>query len=161
MPRVYTLSREWRYEISGTHCLPQRWGQRVHFFLSLSFFYSPFWTIASSTLSIFLVEHIFMGWGCQPHPQPPTWRTSVSLYVWVVAFDLSGMVRPASSYATTNIPLRIISPRKTHQSIIHPEDGGRKFLESVIWPKKMRLYVPPETLVQPLHTTRSCNPESQ
>jgi len=32
-----------------------------------------------------------MGWGCEPHAQPPTWRTSVFLLVWVIIFDLSGM----------------------------------------------------------------------
>jgi len=26
----------------------------------------------------------FMGWGCQPHAQPPTWRTRVSHFVWIV-----------------------------------------------------------------------------
>jgi hypothetical protein len=31
----------------------------------------------------------FIGWGCQPHAQPPTWRTRVSLFTWVVTFDLS------------------------------------------------------------------------
>jgi hypothetical protein len=34
---------------------------------------------------------IFMVWGCQPHAQPPTWRTRVSLFIWVIALDLSGM----------------------------------------------------------------------
>jgi len=33
----------------------------------------------------------FMGWGCQPHAQPPTWRTRISLFVWVITFDLTGM----------------------------------------------------------------------
>jgi len=27
---------------------------------------------------------LFMGWGCQPHAQPPTWRTRVSHLVWVI-----------------------------------------------------------------------------
>jgi hypothetical protein len=26
----------------------------------------------------------FMGWGCQPHVQPRTWRTRVSCFVWVI-----------------------------------------------------------------------------
>jgi hypothetical protein len=33
-----------------------------------------------------------MGWGCQPHVQTPTWRTRVSLFVWIITFDLSGIV---------------------------------------------------------------------
>jgi len=39
----------------------------------------------------------FTGWGCQPHAQPSTWRTRVSLSVWVITFDLSGMEGPTSS----------------------------------------------------------------
>ena len=27
----------------------------------------------------------------QPHAQPPTWRARVFLFVWFIAFDLSGM----------------------------------------------------------------------
>jgi hypothetical protein len=41
-------------------------------------------------------------------PQPPTWRTRVSLFVWVITFNMSGMGGPASSYATAGIALRII-----------------------------------------------------
>jgi hypothetical protein len=41
-------------------------------------------------------------------PQPPTWRTRVSLFVRVITLDLSGMGGPASSYATAVIALRII-----------------------------------------------------
>jgi len=40
---------------------------------------------------------IFSVWGCQPHGQPPTWRTTVSLFVWVIILDLSGMGGPTSS----------------------------------------------------------------
>jgi hypothetical protein len=39
----------------------------------------------------------FMVWGCEPHAQPPTWRTRVSLFVWVITLDLSGMGGPTSS----------------------------------------------------------------
>jgi hypothetical protein len=39
----------------------------------------------------------FTVWGCQPHAKPPTWRTRVSLFVWVITLDLSGMVGPTSS----------------------------------------------------------------
>jgi hypothetical protein len=48
----------------------------------------------------FETNPIFTGWDCQPHAQPPTWRTRVSLFVWVIIFDLSCMGAPASSYAT-------------------------------------------------------------
>jgi hypothetical protein len=63
------------------------------------------------------VTIIFTVWGCQPHAQPPTWWARVPLLVWVITFDLSGKVDPASSYATTGIVLRIIWPRKPHHYV--------------------------------------------
>ena len=54
----------------------------------------------------------FGWWGADPSTQPPTWRTSASLFVWVLSFDLSGKGDPASSYATAGIALWIIAPRK-------------------------------------------------
>jgi hypothetical protein len=36
-----------------------------------------------------------------------TWRTRVSLFVWIINFDLSGMGGPISSFATAGIGLRI------------------------------------------------------
>jgi hypothetical protein len=36
----------------------------------------------------------FMGWNCQPHVPPPTWRTRVSLFVWVITCDLVWHRRP-------------------------------------------------------------------
>jgi hypothetical protein len=62
-------------------------------------------------------NNIIILWGCQPHAQPPTWRTRVSLFVWVITFDMSGMGDPASSYATAGIALRIIWPRKPHHYV--------------------------------------------
>jgi hypothetical protein len=50
----------------------------------------------------------FYGVGLHPYAQPPTWRTRVSLFVWVITFDLSGLGVPASSYATAGLALRII-----------------------------------------------------
>jgi hypothetical protein len=41
-------------------------------------------------------------------PQPSTWKTRVSIFVFVITFDVSGMEDPASSYATAGIDLRII-----------------------------------------------------
>jgi hypothetical protein len=37
----------------------------------------------------------------------PTWRTRVSLFVWLLPLDLSGMGDPTSSYATAGIVLRV------------------------------------------------------
>jgi hypothetical protein len=49
----------------------------------------------------------FMVRGSQPLAQPPTWRTRVSLLVWIIPFNLSGMDGPTSSYATAGIALRV------------------------------------------------------
>jgi hypothetical protein len=60
-------------------------------------------------LADFLIILLFYGDGVvSPMPQPPTWRTRVSLFDWVITFDLSGMGDPASSYTTAGIALRII-----------------------------------------------------
>ena len=37
------------------------------------------------------------GWVVSLTPNPPTWRTRVSLFVWVITLDLSGMWGPTSS----------------------------------------------------------------
>jgi hypothetical protein len=39
----------------------------------------------------FGTNYFFTVWGCQPYAQPPIWRTRVSLFVWVIPLDLSGM----------------------------------------------------------------------
>ena len=63
-------------------------------------------------------------WGGLSAPvQPPTWRTRVSLFVWVITFDLFGMGGPTSSYATASIAPRITRPRKSHH-YIQVGDGG-------------------------------------
>ena len=46
--------------------------------------------------------------GCQPHAHTPTCRTRVSLFVWVITFDLFDMGGPTSSYVTASIALRVI-----------------------------------------------------
>ena len=40
---------------------------------------------------------LFRGWTCWPHAQPQTWRTRVSLLVWITTLSLSGMEGPTSS----------------------------------------------------------------
>ena len=68
----------------------------------------------SEPLSRFFLACVcFVGWwGAGPSTQLPAWRTSVSLFVWVLCFDLSGKGGPTSSYATAGIALRIIAPHK-------------------------------------------------
>jgi hypothetical protein len=56
----------------------------------------------------------FTVWGCYPHAQPLTWRTRVSLSVWLLPLDLSGMGDPTSSYATAGIALRVSGALKPH-----------------------------------------------
>jgi hypothetical protein len=64
---------------------------------------------ASSSSSEASQQNIFfMGWGSQPHAQPPTWMTRVALFVWVITVLLSGMGDPTSSYNTASIFLRVI-----------------------------------------------------
>ena len=50
--------------------------------------------------------------GCWPIDPTQTWRTSVSIFVWVLSFDLSAKGGPTSSYATAGIAFWIIAPRK-------------------------------------------------
>jgi hypothetical protein len=66
--------------------------------------------VALSLFSILEVSHqniFFVELGCLPHVQPPTWRTRVYLFAWVITFDLSGMGSPTISYATVSVALRI------------------------------------------------------
>ena len=71
-----------------------------------------------SNFRSFLTDISFRRWSCQPHSQPLTWRTRLSLFLWVITFDLSLTGGPTSSYATAIIALRIISWCKPHNYII-------------------------------------------
>ena len=57
------------------------------------------------------------GWDCQPHAQPPTWRTRVSLLVRVTTFELSGTWCHTSSVTTASTVLRIIWPHNPHHCV--------------------------------------------
>ena len=61
-----------------------------------------------SNFRSFSTNMCFMGGGCEPQTQPPTWRNRVSLFVWVITFDLYSTGGITSSYATASIALRII-----------------------------------------------------
>ena len=70
---------------------------------------------------------VFSGMGSLPPSPtpPPTWRTRVSLFFWVITFDLSGLGDPASSYATAGLALRIIWPHKPHHCVkVGTPSGG-------------------------------------
>ena len=59
----------------------------------------------------------FMGWGCKPHTQPPTWRTRVSHLVWVITLMcLAWETLPVTTLLPT-IALWIIGPRKPHHYV--------------------------------------------
>jgi hypothetical protein len=71
----------------------------------------------------------FTGWACRSHAQSPTWRTRVSLSVWVITFDLSGKGDPASRYATAGVALGILWPRKHHHHVkVRIPPGGIYFI---------------------------------
>jgi hypothetical protein len=83
--------------------------------------YSSGWALASWTICLhsrltvwFLNNLVLIVWGCQPHVQPPTWRTRIFLFVWLLLLDLSGMGYPTSSYATAGIALRVSGALKPH-----------------------------------------------
>jgi hypothetical protein len=79
-----------------------------------------------SEASLRFSQHTFFyGMGLQPHAQPPTWRTRLSLFVWVITFDLSGMGGPTSSFATAGLTLGILWPRKPHHyAKVETPSGG-------------------------------------
>ena len=62
------------------------------FFPPSSFNLSSFFLCSTFVTIIFL-----LGGVVSPLPNPPTWRTWVSLFVWVITFDLSGRGGPTSS----------------------------------------------------------------
>jgi hypothetical protein len=62
----------------------------------------------------FLNNLVFTVWGCKSHAQPPTWRTRISLFVWLLPLNLSGMGVPTISYATAGIALRVSGTLKPH-----------------------------------------------
>jgi hypothetical protein len=62
----------------------------------------------------FLNNLVFTVWGCYPHAKPPTWRTRVSLFVWLLPLYLSGMGDSTSSCTTAGIALRVSVTLKPH-----------------------------------------------
>jgi hypothetical protein len=62
----------------------------------------------------FLAFNFLPGLGSWLSAQPPTWRARVTLFVWLLPFDLSGMGDPTSRYATAGIALRVSGALKPH-----------------------------------------------
>lgn len=92
---------------------------------------SPFWVLASlkwcfhyfpfpsSQIVFYLISpirdmfklsrhKIFTGWCCRSVAHPLTRRTRLSLFVWVITFDLSGNEGPDSSYTTAGVAQTIL-----------------------------------------------------
>jgi hypothetical protein len=69
---------------------------------------------------------VFMVWGCQARDQFPSWRTRVSLFVWLLPLDLSAIGAPNSSYATAGIALRVSGALKPyhHDKMETPSVGS-------------------------------------
>jgi hypothetical protein len=75
--------------------------------------YSSCRTLAAShTLCEVSWQRIFTRWGRQPYAQPPTWRTRVSLLVWHLPRNPSGMGGPTSSYVAADVALEFIGAQK-------------------------------------------------
>jgi hypothetical protein len=62
---------------------------------------SPTLSIIVKSIQLFPLfdfrNKFFTVWGCQPHAKPSTWRIRISVFVWVITLDLSGMGGPTSS----------------------------------------------------------------
>ena len=84
------------------------------------------WSPSEASLSVF-ERNFFPGWGCYHQAQPPTWMTVVSLFVWVITFDRSGLSDPVSSYTTAGFVLRIIWPPRLHHCAKVGTLSGRTF----------------------------------
>ena len=84
-------------------------------------------SILSEASLRFSKHEFFPGWGHHPHAKLPTWSTRVSLFVWAITFDLSGLGDPTSSCATSGLALRIIWPHKPHHYVkVETPSGGSK-----------------------------------
>jgi hypothetical protein len=57
----------------------------------------PPWQPVSPRLVVRFLNNILFTRLGQPHAQPPTWRARVSLVVWTLPFDISGMTGPTST----------------------------------------------------------------
>lgn len=123
------MQENWLFKLDSTLCeVESFWPERFRSLLFLLFLLHPL-LLPLSLLLVFLLalqslverslfsfrsfstQHKFFGVGFSaPHS---TWRTRVSLFVWVIiTFHLSGMGYATSSDATASIALRVIWPRK-------------------------------------------------
>jgi hypothetical protein len=71
-------------------------GSKTHYRIASQSWSLP-WGQSSFNHSVLRNVCFFPGQGLRPCAQPPTWRTRLSLFVWVITLDLSGMGGPTSS----------------------------------------------------------------
>jgi hypothetical protein len=78
--------------------------------------FSPIFHSYHPSEADYLVPEQFRFYGVRllVHAQTPTWKTRISLFVWLLPLDLSGMGAPTSSYATAGIALRVSGALKPH-----------------------------------------------
>jgi hypothetical protein len=76
--------------------------------------YSSCITLAASHIPLFVRfrDEFLQGGVGSPTPNPPTWRARVSLIVWHLPRNLTGMGGPTSSYAAADIALEFIGAHK-------------------------------------------------
>jgi hypothetical protein len=81
---------------------------------------SPSWTLPSSSIAR---PHLFrslptskiLTWlSCLPHARPPTWKTRISRFVWVIYFDLSFTAGSTYSFQDHLTTERILQWYWTH-----------------------------------------------
>jgi hypothetical protein len=75
---------------------------------------------------------IFMGWDYKSHTQPLTWRTRISLFVWIITLNMWGMGGTTSSYATASICSQDHWSRKLHHYLKVGIPSGR-VLPLLLW----------------------------
>jgi hypothetical protein len=96
--------------------------------------YSSFRTLAASHILCEVSwQKICTGWGRQPHAQPPTWRTRVSLLVWHLPRNLSGMGGRTSTYVATGIGLEFIGAHKAPHPATECFRQGGDTIEGEPW----------------------------
>ena len=108
------LSTTWGFRI-----LPSRCQELLCFLYFFFWHYLTRWTLVSSQISnfrSFSTEHFYVVGFSAPR-QPPTWRTTVSIFVWVITLDLPGMEDRTSNFAIASRALRISWLRKPHHYV--------------------------------------------
>jgi hypothetical protein len=93
----------------------------VRLFTWIFFFFFFFFSRATVRCRLWLPiqfrllnKFVFTRLGCQPNAQPPTWRTRVSLLVWNLTLDLSGLGDPTTSTALHMNIMQTVRRRMQH-----------------------------------------------